>query len=531
MFGRTCMTGFPGLVRFAYALGAWVGVASAQSLDPVPVWPSAGGPQPGAVYVAEPRPARPAFPDLPPLAEIEPAMPYPEASPRMGPPADAVLLHDAETGETVRLPLRLRSGKLGDSSADPGYSGIGGVDAADGDAAGLFSFGPMTPAGNLHTFPRSGNVRLLMRFRTSGGASRWRTCSGSMADAGVVQTAAHCVYSRDPDVMSWAAEIFVYAGWDGVDDNFDGLEEHFGVARGTSFLAGDGYVTDGNYDRDAGLIRIRRDSRPGLGLLTGWFGWSWGGSCSTKLARSYRNFSYPSESCGEGGLHTGRTMYYWIGTFDSCVGNRLRMNTGSGCFDAAWGGMSGSGAYWIVGETDRRVLAVASNSDRATYADYTVFWEQWINDRIDFVDDTRGSVFDLVAMRARVPGGSNIVEAGDSLSGLFYVFVANPTNAAAAARNYTLRVYLSAGSDFSSTATTTLLATWAHNGLAWEPMATRLFGQPGPTIPANTPAGTYWLGAVLDPGTDAYPANNHTSHWDAFKIIVTNDRIFVDGFE
>src|SRR5690606_12762579 len=111
-----------------------------------------------------------------------------------------------------------------------------------------------------------------------------------------------------------------------------------------------------------------------VGMLTGWFGWAWGFDCATNLGRTYNNASYPAESCS-GGLHTGRDMYYWFGDFDSCVtDNRLQIDTTSGCLTAVWGGMSGSSAYYIDGDS-RFAHAVCSTSDRATYGRWAKQWD------------------------------------------------------------------------------------------------------------------------------------------------------------
>ena len=358
------------------------------------------------------------------------------------------------------LPLALPSG-LG--RLQPlGYTGVGGSVQPPG-MAGLEGFSNMVAAwlGQL----------AAQRQRQAGHALHFEhrqrytyVCSGSMADGGVVQTAGHCVYARDPDgnqIFAWADEIWVYPAWDGVNADTSNVFQHFGRARGTHYLAGSNWVNDGNWDADLGAIRIRRDSRPGLGLLTGWFGWSWGGDCASQQARTYYNFSYPAENCG-GGLHTGRTMYYWDGSFDSCPGNQLRIDTTAGCLTALWGGMSGSGAYYISGD-QRYVHAVASTSNRTTIGNYARFWEQWVTDRQTYIDTTRGTAVDFSPLRFRT-GGSSTVVAGSPASGPFTVLVANATNNDPALRTITVRVYLSTNSTIS--ATDTLLATWNYRWFA-----------------------------------------------------------------
>ena len=508
---------------------AFAPFAAAQSYDPTPIEPASGEQYPRAIFLehaAEPA----AGPDHPPISEIPP-MPMPQADDAQlrGRSSDEVSIHDAETGETRVLPLGVPSGLSEARSEGPAYAGIGGAAAAPASVPGLEAFSNMTVAGDLPGWPRSANVKLVMRFTSSiDGAQYTYVCSGSMADGGVVQTAGHCVYARSPNgnqIFAWADEIWVYPAWNGIDANASNVFQHFGRARGTQYMAGTTWINDGNFDADLGAIRIRRDSRPGVGLLTSWFGWSWGGDCATQQGRMYNNFSYPAENCG-GGLHTGRTMYYWDGSFDSCPGNQLQIATTGGCLNAGWGGMSGSGAYYISGD-QRFVHAVCSNSDRATFSNYARFWEQWVTDRQTFIDNTRGSTVDFSPLQLRTTG-STTVTAGSTADGSFTVRVANATNSDPAPRTITLRVYLSTNSTIS--ASDTLLATWNYN-VDFEAMQLRTFNVPSPIIPANTPVGTRWLGVVLDSGTDAFPENNHSSEWDAQQLTVVSSALFKNGFE
>ena len=516
------------IVLLAGLLGS-AHLAGAQSYDPEPIAPISGQNHPQAVFLEHAAEPSSGF-EHPPISEIPP-MPMPQASDAKGQgrTSDTSLLHDAETGETIELPLRLPSGLTGARSEAFTYRGIHDSEAAATPTPGLEAFSNMTVAGGLSGFPRSANVKLVMHFTSSINSAQYTyVCSGSMADAGVVQTAGHCVYARAPNgnqIFAWADYIWVYPAWDGVDPDASNVYQHFGRARGTQLLAGTNWVNDGNFDADVGAIRIERSSRPGIGLLTSWFGWSWGGDCATQQGRTYYNFSYPAESCGVG-LHTGRTMYYWDGSFDSCPGNQLRINTTGGCFNAGWGGMSGSGAYYLDGSS-RFVHAVCSNSDRSTFSNYARFWELWVTDRQTFIDDTRGTAVDFSPLQLRTTG-STTVAAGSTANGPFTVLVANATNNDPATRTVRVHVYLSSNSIISSG--DTLLATWDYN-VDFAPMQLRTFSVPAPTIPAGTPVGTRWLGVLLDSGADAFPENNAGSEWDAQRITVVSSAIFKNGFE
>ena len=270
--------------------------------------------------------------------------------------------HNAESGETRELPevAGQENEKLFQSTFGS-YSGA--YPGEDVIPEGQESLGAMTVATGLDQVPARYNVKLLMRFVNTSGIDVWRVCSGSMQDPGVVLTAAHCVYNRDASINDWAEEIFIFPGWDGSGNIFDegAVFQNFGYARSTQYIAGSDYINNGNNDRDCAAIRIQRGGSRNIGMLTGWYGWAYGGGCDTTT--TYYNFSYPSE----GPCHDGTIMYFRSGTWDSCPGNQHQTNTDDSCLGAVWGGMSGSGAYYLS-DGSRFVHSIASTSDRALLA-------------------------------------------------------------------------------------------------------------------------------------------------------------------
>src|SRR5205823_2247285 len=156
--------------------------------------------------------------------------------------------------------------------------------------------------------PRSPNCRLLMRFVDGNNTTWYYVCSGAMQDAGMVMCAAHCVYFRGcptdsngncigANINNWAAEIWVYPGWDGVGNsqpNGADVIQNFGWTHATSYLAGSDYVNNGNFDRDFGLVMCGHGSERHVGMLSGWFGWAFDTSCSNNNGRAYNNFSFPA---------------------------------------------------------------------------------------------------------------------------------------------------------------------------------------------------------------------------------------------
>ncbi|MGB2984943.1 MAG: hypothetical protein WBE26_03590, partial [Phycisphaerae bacterium] len=297
--------------------------------------------------------------------------------------------------------------------------------------------------------------------------------------------------------------IYVYPGKDG--------DEHpYGYGRGTNFGAWTSWTQGGDFDADAGMIEITR----AVGVLTGWFGKAWDGSCSWITDHVYNNASYPGENCPDPGLHTGVHMYYWSGYFDSCPGNNLQINTGGGhCFDTVWGGMSGSGAYYIDGGS-RYVHAVCSTSNRYDVGRYCKLWGAFADFMNDvFIPRARGSAFDLQALDANAAPAS--IPAGSNLSSADFL-ATNPTNGSANG-TWTVRTYLSTNDNISSS--DTLLGTGAFN---WNfgAMSSVRVGLGNPNIPVSTPPGDYWFGVILDPATDGNSGNNDTDGWDAVPITV-----------
>lgn len=495
-------------------------------LDGGSILPVSGGPNEGVSFLARTSNDQRITLPHPPIDQIpEMPMPTPDApgvrAINDGP--STMIYHDSATGETYELPMRVPSGADFGQSVEPDYPGFN--NRIDTTIEQSRSFGNMFIAGGLDSWPRSGNVKLIMRFTDVNGITRWFACSGSMQDAGVVLTAGHCVYARSPSgivINNWAEVAYIYPGWDGDNNNgpfgspdVDEVIQNFGYASGTALLAGANYVNDGDLDADNGLVRITRGTSRNIGMLTGWYAWAWGGSCGDAQSRIYNNFSYPSQNCGQPGLHNGRDMYFWSGTIDSCPGNQFQLNTGGGCFDTLWGGMSGSGMYYF--ENDNRYMhAVASASNRNDIGRYCKLWEGFVNSMVSFENTTRGTTLDIEPLHFRARGSTTVLQ-GQAMNDSCDVSMINATNANPATNTYTLRVYLSSNNNISTG--DTLLATWNYN-VDFAAMQTFNFVVPAPVIPLDTPPGEYWIGVILDSGTDSWSSNNDTDTWDAQQITV-----------
>ena len=512
MIQKKCKTSlFTALIILMFGIFSFGG-AFAQETTDVPKGPA---PSTNATEIEGPVPAfqePPAVeepmlrPNHPPMDKIPP-MPMPEQPKDEGlPPASmgpgAIVTYNAETKESTEVTALAADGLV----LRDGYSGAYGDAGTEMVPAG---FGTMSQIANTQDHPWRMNVKLVIRMGTS-----WYNCSGSMIDAETVLTAGHCVY--DYGGYGWANEIWVYPGWDGVGNEWsapNSIVNPYGYGHSTFFGTTNAWLTSGDHNGDVGTIAITRS----VGTITGWFGLAGGGTCAQRLAQSWNNASYPGEYCASG-LHTGREMYYWYGPFDWCgdTYNWLRLYTTPGCFTAVWGGMSGSGAYYIDG-SNRYIHAVCTTSDRAYNADYTrqyQWWVDWLNNT--FIPSyARGSVFDLQALDVNAAPAT--IPAGTSTTLLNHLAV-NPTNGASASSGpWTFRVYLSADDNIS--AADTLLSTQFYSW-SFGAMGSVTVNMAQVTIPANTPVGNYWLGLIYDCATDGNCANNETDGWDAVPIQV-----------
>ncbi len=454
-------------------------------------------------------------PDHPPIDQIPP-MPMPT-----GMPSDAGFepdasdsVHDAVTGESTPLPA---TRELGEARSGGGYEGpFTDPDRPLETDYVDRSFSSLTQINDQGSDPWRVNAKLVMEFQTTGGTTLWYVCSGSMQDAEVVLTASHCVYARNPDgnnIYDWAQEIWVYPGWDGFGATHTvGTYETYGYGRGSYYQANNGWINSGDNTYDVGLVRIER----AVGALTGSWGWAYGYSCSTVMGRTMNNTSYPSESCGQPGLHNGRDMYYMYGTVDDCnTTNRFHITTSGGCFNAVWGGMSGSAMYYID-NGNRYAEAVTSTSNRTTDAYYARLWQGFVDDMNNtFIPGARTSTFDLQALYALA--SPTTIAAGHQFSSASF-FTTNSTNGSIGSTSFPLTARLSTNEILSS-GDTLLQSTSFTVSYAAMQSRTITFSTP-PTIPLNTPTGNYWFGVVLDPSVDGVSSNNNTHYWDAQPVHV-----------
>ena len=431
---------------------------------------------------------------------------------------------NANPGNGVLFDVRTRKTAVFDANfagAKEGWFAGGGASGADGGGGQGDLEAPASMSGSMSVIsaasralhPWRMNVKLVLRF----GASYF-VCSGTMRDARTVLTAGHCV--NEGGGGAWADEIWVYPGWDGQDSIIppSSITNPYGWAHSTTLGSWTNWTVGGDITYDVGIIALDR----AVGALTGWFGWAWSSACP--WTNTINNVSYPAEGCGTPGLHNGRDMYNWFGTFDSCSDRRLGLVTVPGCFTAIWGGMSGSGAYIIDGDA-RYVHGICSTSNRSTAATYQRQFQDWVdwNNNTFIPTYARGPNFDLEPLDMN--SAVTVVPAGSATGALTHL-ATNATNGTAN-KNFVFNVYLSTNDNIETT--DTLLSVQNYN---WN------FGALGSvtvnmvpvTIPSNTPPGNYYLGVIYDNATDGNTANNDSDGWDAVAITVTKPDLDVTAF-
>lgn len=458
----------------------------------------------------------------PPIDQI-PALPMPnpdfEGGVSDGP--GNLLFHDPATGVTTEIPMEVLNRGDGGDAIGGGFVGADGIDTF-ADVFGPRSFGSMFALSDntIATFPFRMNVKLVQEYVDSvTGNAIYFVCSGAMHDPEVILTAGHCVYNRTNDSSGddygFVDRMWAYPGWDGngLALGNPGTLQNYGWGRSNGFAAWGGYTSGGSFDADIGYLSIDR----AVGMLTGWYGWrsvDWNTCPSGNLALFVNNPSFPAEGCGTAGLHNGRDMYNWNGTFDSCQGNnQYRINTSPGCFTALWGGQSGSNAYDIV-DSNRYVGAVASNSNRTTVGQYAKLWteaREYLNDT--FKPFARGTALDIQALQCRVT--PTTITAGATTS-TATCQVPNPSSNDPGSATYGFNMYLSTNNNISTSDTLLADRSYTFNYAAVQNVS---LNTGNVTIPKNTPSGTYWVGVQLD-NFDANYANNETDLWDAQQITV-----------
>lgn len=252
--------------------------------------------------------------------------------------------------------------------------GIGRPTSAAGDASRQdITPTPPSPLYYPYTFPWNTEFRLLMRFPVAGFPDQYYLCSASSASDFHLLSAAHCVYNHDPlddgsgrgagfaaEVWAWPAETDVV---DPIDpDNWPDFP--FGVAKMTYETTYNAWINSSDLNWDFSFITLDRR----IGDHVGWMGREWGVNASALNFDGYpaqapyvpsdNPYQYP-------GFDAGNVIGY------TCC--RIQMSA------YTYGGHSGGGV-WRYDGTNDYIEGVNSTSNRAGYAEATLFTSQTSTD-------------------------------------------------------------------------------------------------------------------------------------------------------
>ncbi|KAA3606073.1 MAG: hypothetical protein DWQ01_17915 [Planctomycetota bacterium] len=356
-------------------------------------------------------------------------------------------------------------------------------------------------------FPWSAHARMF--FQQSGIPY---LCSGTLVDARTMMTAGHCVHEGFGG--QWSTNVSISPSWDGDDDAF-------GSANGVLLSSWSNWVYDGDYAGDIGWVRLDRP----VGFLTGWFGYGYNDDNNWWNSTSFWMTGYP------GGCFSGApdTLYYAGGTWDSVGSHIVEADMNESCWI---GGMSGGGIYYHDGFGNRYVYANVSHGwgwptsttrMGARRIESSAF--DWMVN--SFIPDAYSTTQeDYIPLRTRVDMGGSSVVAGEAVAHMDYT-IFNTSKYDPPSTQIDVDVYLSSNDNISEFDTHI-----QRHYFNWDfgPMGGVIINVPPPTIPANTLAGNYFLGVIVDE-VDLNQDNNDTDGWDAAPITVVNpyDSITLTG--
>lgn len=418
------------------------------------------------------------------------AVPFvPEALPEMSGtiefmadlPAGRVISYDPSTGEETILDtnpnLEDMQQKLWISDRE--------IDQPEvlGNPFDLMNFSDLNRIMNPEDLPWSPNCKIY--FSRHG--IRY-TASGILIDPYHVLCAGHIVHEGNGGI--WSSDVVVMPSYN------DGISR-YGNAKNINLYSWESWILHGNLKHNIGVIRLDRP----IGALTEWFNCGWTDDMSFYQRAYFHNSAYPAEA-----PYNGQYMYYWSGTIDGLDYPLLMANR------KGFGGMDGSGAYWIDPTGLRYVVAILSyyNDDQTLFAAIT---ENKLNDIQDLIDDFTPSKFDLISLK--VTASPERVRAGNQLDSMSYIVYNHSTSTWIGTVG--VDVYLSTN-DFISTSDIFLDKHYFSYRL--EPMEkVRVTVSTPPRIPWNLLRGNYWIGVILDISDN--DMSNNVSHGQDAALIDT----------
>jgi len=365
---------------------------------------------------------------------------------------------------------------------------VGGEYGSESDWPANFTDLTLVNSPELHPFRV--NCKLYMSF-----ASGNYVGSGVLIDPMHVLTAGHCVH----DILhggTWASSIVVVPAYE------NGIR-HYGDASAVQLHSWTGWTVDGNWDHDMAVIDLDRP----VGSLTGWHGYGFNNDSGFYTGNSFHNPGYPAES-----PYNGQWMYYWYGPFDYTesifniwYGNEVGINK------VAYGGQSGSAAYYWDGGSGRWVYAVLSNGNSTSTWFPRILESKFYNIRDDFIASDTPATVDLIPLDVHTSPSS--LPIGGALSSMDYLV--HNYSSASWSGIVNVDVYLSSNDNISPS--DILLQSHSFYWSFTEKSSVRVNVSSPPLIPSDLYAGNYYIGVVLSIA-DYDTSNNDSDGQDASPV-------------
>ncbi len=423
-------------------------------------------------------------------------MPFPEKKSALSRGVDPDLLkravvYDPKTGKETPLEASALSGSMApvmQTLASLGREGVASI-LENGDDK-LENFTDIVPVGNTHEYPWRVLTKLFMAFPDGN-----YVCSGTLIQPSYAITAGHCVNNGDGG--AWAGQIVVVPGYR------DGWAP-YGTATSTGLLSFSGWVDQGDFNWDIGVVRLDR----AIGSATGWHGFGYTTDRNWYLTTVLNNGGYPAESAYG---FNGQTLFYRYGYNDGFFSDLPKQ---AYFLKASWGGHSGSSEYvYYPSSGARYVYAILSISDRSTITGCATMDGNQFNAIRNWTGASAPAAADLTPLYvfAKSIGASD----GRQME---MTYLVHNASSAAWSGTVTAGVYLSDNENISRADTRIQKHTFQAS---FSPLSSVEVRVPLVSIPESTPSGTYYLGVILDMD-DANPANNDSDGQDAGKIALPN---------
>jgi len=450
--------------------------------------------------------AHEATPDL--LQDLRAAVPIPVPTKAVDLPvstaAPAIIARDAASGRTTIAGPYAPAGWLTPATAMARQRRSSMASEATGGV-----LGDPAPIFDTSQFPFRTVHKLLLRYRV-GGLDYFFVCSATAVSEFHLLTTGNCIYNHDPNGdgftsdQRFADEVWA---WAGQTDRIDPLQVEdfpFGLAKGTFFRVPNGWINNQDLNDDWALITLSRR----VGAHTGWMGRETDVQTST-----LESTGYPVEVPF---VPAGNLLQY----HSSEANNVSAYFPGRIGFDALiYGGHSG-GPVWRENGGNHFLQGIISTTDRSGNAEATRLRASMLNDINGFITDdefARPPIPHPDLIEYLLETGQKDLLTGIAAPGQLFDVEYNVFNVGhAPTGTITVDFYLS-DNNFISTFDTHVERIQAGN---LDPFF--FFRDTvSLTVPPHLPAGTYWVGWIMQAAAAEPSSFDNTAVIDSKTLLVS----------